>query len=106
MVADSHSAVNPRGLITLLISQIGNEMTKSSPEQIQETLRKQRSLAEIAEMINTVQLIHTGLIDGKANKDLPSDLEFGNKISVLSGDYLLANASMELAKLQNTKVRN
>ena len=31
-------------------------------------------------------------------------LNLGNKLSVLGGDFLLAKASMELAKLENTEV--
>ena len=31
-------------------------------------------------------------------------LNFGNKLSILGGDYLLAKASLELSKLQNTEV--
>lgn len=33
-----------------------------------------------------------------------STLNFGNKLSVLGGDFLLAKASMELGKLENTEV--
>ncbi|KAI1241044.1 hypothetical protein IHE44_0009503 [Lamprotornis superbus] len=32
------------------------------------------------------------------------DMQFGNKMAVLSGDFLLANACTSLAQLQNTKV--
>ena len=68
----------------------------------------QRTLAEITEMIHTANLIHKGVVnlntlqpgDGTYN-----DMEFGNKMAVLSGDFLLANASTGLADLNNTKVR-
>lgn len=33
------------------------------------------------------------------------DMQFGNKMAVLSGDFLLANACTSLAQLQNTKVK-
>lgn len=33
------------------------------------------------------------------------DMKFGNKIAILSGDFLLANACNGLALLQNTKVK-
>ena len=68
----------------------------------------QRSLAEITEMIHTAYLVHTGVVDlkhlRKADGD-PEDMEFGNKMAVLSGDFLLANASTALAQLYNTTVR-
>ena len=34
----------------------------------------------------------------------PADMEFGNKMAVLSGDFLLASACTGLAELGNTKV--
>ena len=44
-----------------------------------------------------------------ANKEYLHDLNkktlnFGNKLSVLGGDFLLAKAALELAKLENTEV--
>ena len=67
----------------------------------------QRLLAEIAEMIHTAYLVHRDVVDLAQLK--PEDgplksMEFGNKMAVLSGDFLLANASKELARLQNTRV--
>ena len=35
----------------------------------------------------------------------PNDMEFGNKMAVLSGDFLLASACTGLAELGNTEVR-
>jgi decaprenyl-diphosphate synthase subunit 2 len=82
----------------------------------------QRTLAEITEMIHIAGLIHKGVLnlspaceqkvpstDYSASKSSDSnavhdDLEFGNKMAVLSGDFLLANASTGLAGLHNTKV--
>lgn len=78
----------------------------------------QRSLAEIVEMIHTAGLIHKGIVNISSLVDDSSsttaavqtnsntdDFEFGNKMAVLSGDFLLANASTGLAALNNTKVR-
>lgn len=67
----------------------------------------QRNLAEITEMINTANLIHKGMVnlDTLSSGDgLLSDMEFGNKMTVLSGDFLLAAASIGLADLNNTHV--
>ena len=67
----------------------------------------QRTLAEIAEIIHTAFLVHKGVVDIKDL--LPTDgprsiMEFGNKMAVLSGDFLLASACGSLAQLRNTYV--
>lgn len=67
----------------------------------------QRNLAEITELIHTAFLVHRGIVDlkGWTDSDGPlKDMEFGNKMAVLSGDFLLANACTGLAQLNNTKV--
>jgi len=69
-------------------------------------------------MIHTAGLIHKGIVNISSLVDDSSsttaavqtnsntdDFEFGNKMAVLSGDFLLANASTGLAALNNTKVR-
>lgn len=64
-------------------------------------------MAEITEIIYTANLIHKGVVnlDELQPDDGPRlDMEFGNKIAVLSGDYLLASACTGLAKLQNPHV--
>lgn len=67
----------------------------------------QRNLAEITELIHTAFLVHRGIVDLKewTVSDGPlKDMQFGNKMAVLSGDFLLANACTGLAQLNNTKV--
>jgi decaprenyl-diphosphate synthase subunit 2 len=67
----------------------------------------QRQLAEIVELIHTANLIHLGVVNLKDVQpaDGPlKDMELGNKIAILSGDFLLANACTALAQLRNTKV--
>ena len=59
-------------------------------------------------MIHTANLIHKGVVNLdtlQPNDGSYPDMEFGNKMAVLSGDFLLANASTGLADLNNTKVR-
>ena len=59
-------------------------------------------------MIHTANLIHKGVVNLdtlQPNDGTYKDMEFGNKMAVLSGDFLLANASTGLAELNNTKVR-
>ncbi|KAJ3162725.1 coq1 putative hexaprenyl diphosphate synthase [Geranomyces michiganensis] len=69
-------------------------------------LATQRRLAEITEMIHTASLLHDDVIDlAKTRRAQPSaNEEFGNKMAVLAGDFLLARASVALARLQNTEV--
>ena len=58
-------------------------------------------------MIHTAYLVHTGVVDVKNLRPSdgdPEDMAFGNKMAVLSGDFLLANASTALAQLYNTTV--
>ena len=62
----------------------------------------QRSLAEITELIHTAHLIHSGVINLRAPID--ENLEMGNKMAILCGDFLLAHACVALASLQNVKV--
>lgn len=67
----------------------------------------QRSLAEITEVIYTANLIHKGVVNLETltpEDGMLADMEFGNKMAVLSGDFLLASACMGLAKLGNSQV--
>jgi geranylgeranyl pyrophosphate synthase len=62
--------------------------------------------AAVAEMIHVATLLHDDVIDGselrRGKKTVRS--QWGNKVSVLSGDYLLAQASVKLSKLGNTRL--
>lgn len=74
----------------------------SNSNQSQDILPSQRSLAEITELIHTAHLIHTGVI----NINNPNaNLEMGNKMAILCGDFLLAHACVALAALKNVKVK-
>ena len=66
----------------------------------------QRRLAEISEMIHTASLLHDDVIDEAATRrGAPSaNSVFGNKVAVLGGDYLLARASVALARLRHPLV--
>jgi geranylgeranyl pyrophosphate synthase len=63
-------------------------------------------LAEIVEMIHAASLLHDDVVDnaelrrGKAT----ANAKFGSKSAVLSGDYLLAQASVALAELGDMRV--
>lgn len=97
------------GLIVLLVSKsagLNIETTELEHDESAGLLHSQRALAEVTEMIRTSQLIHQGLVNlqslNESGNELPaeSDLMFGNKIALLGGDYLLGNASLQLAGLR------
>ncbi|XP_055535653.1 all trans-polyprenyl-diphosphate synthase PDSS2-like [Wyeomyia smithii] len=98
------------GLIVLLISKAAGH-APSIPEMEQDksagVLHSQRALAEVTEMIRTSHLIHQGMINLQAMDDAGNNLSgdsetiFGNKMALLGGDYLLANACNQVANLRN-----
>lgn len=83
----------------------GGEVTKKN-HQGSEVWRRQGQLGQIVEMIHVASLIHDDVLDeaetrrgGEAVHKL-----YSNKVAVLAGDYLLARASVLLARLENTAV--
>ncbi|ORE10273.1 terpenoid synthase [Rhizopus microsporus var. microsporus] len=79
--------------------------TPSVTDQGCTILPTQRRLAEISEMIHTASLLHDDVIDASmTRRNLPSaNASFGNKMAVLGGDFLLARASVALARLRNAE---
>ncbi|KAI1344445.1 hexaprenyl pyrophosphate synthase [Xylariaceae sp. FL0016] len=90
--------VNPSSSITTFSSQ--PESTES------DILPSQRRLAEITELIHTASLLHDDVVDHSlSRRGSPSaNFEFGNKMAVLAGDFLLGRASVALARLRNAEV--
>ncbi|KUJ14972.1 decaprenyl-diphosphate synthase-like protein subunit 1 [Mollisia scopiformis] len=78
----------------------------SYPVGDSEILPSQRRLAEITELIHTASLLHDDVIDHSVSRrGAPSaNLEFGNKMAVLAGDFLLSRASVALARLRDAEV--
>jgi len=83
----------------------GGVVTTSNHEG-SDVWRKQGQLGQIVEMIHVASLIHDDVLDeadtrrgGEAVHKL-----YSNKVAVLAGDYLLARASVLLARLENTAV--
>jgi geranylgeranyl pyrophosphate synthase len=81
-------------------------MVTTANHQGSEVWRKQGQLGQIVEMIHVASLIHDDVLDeadtrrgGEAVHKL-----YSNKVAVLAGDYLLARASVLLARLENTAV--
>ncbi|XP_074099909.1 decaprenyl diphosphate synthase subunit 2 isoform X2 [Cotesia typhae] len=98
------------GLIVLLISKAAGHHNVNAMEEDKAAgvLHNQRALAEVTEMIRTSHLVHKGLVNIEPGVyPEPSeltDVTFGNKIALLSGDYLLGNSSAELATLRNQEL--
>ena len=70
------------------------------------TRRRQQRLAEITELIHVASLLHDDVIDGSATRRglKALNLEVGNKLAILAGDFLLARASVTLASLRDVEV--
>lgn len=96
------------GLIVLLFSKAAghtNEIPDVELDKAAGVLHSQRALAEVAEMMRTSHLIHKGLLNITHDEiNVRDDMVFGNKIALLSGDYLLSNSCTELAELKNQEL--
>ena len=67
---------------------------------------KQDRLGQITEMIHVASLIHDDVLDDADTRRGGDAIHkmYSNKVAVLSGDYLLARASVLLARLQHKQV--
>ena len=86
----------------------GEETVDLSPahEVSSDNRQTQRRLAEITELIHVASLLHDDVLDGSATRRglRALNLEVGNKLAILAGDFLLARASVTLASLRNVEV--
>ncbi|TGJ80938.1 hypothetical protein E0Z10_g7832 [Xylaria hypoxylon] len=99
---DILSDVNPSSPLSTPLSGFSSE-----PEFTEsDILPSQRRLAEITELIHTASLLHDDVVDHSVSRrGSPSaNFEFGNKMAVLAGDFLLGRASVALARLRNAEV--
>ncbi|XP_059062616.1 all trans-polyprenyl-diphosphate synthase PDSS2-like [Achroia grisella] len=95
--------LQPWGLIILLLSKSVKNNSSLPVKRVEE---QQRVLAELTEMNRTGHLIHRGIVNvpfAKRSENTDSAI-FGNKISLLLGDYLLVTANGMLASLRNSDV--
>jgi solanesyl diphosphate synthase len=101
---DSGKKVRP--VMVLLMSHALSAQSSSSNISSSNLLPMQVRLAEIAEMIHTASLFHDDVIDkADTRRGVPSvNKMFGNKMAILAGDFLLARASISLARLRNCDV--
>ncbi|TPX53376.1 hypothetical protein PhCBS80983_g06303 [Powellomyces hirtus] len=99
--------VDVDAVVSAATSRVDFTSTDGDSRPVNENiLATQRRLAEITEMIHTASLLHDDVIDlASTRRSQPSaNAEFGNKMAVLAGDFLLARASVALARLQNLQV--
>ncbi|GAB1211224.1 hypothetical protein ATERTT37_000337 [Aspergillus terreus] len=98
ILADNNPDLNP-----LVSSSLEAKYDFTGDENI---LPTQRRLAEITELIHTASLLHDDVIDNAVTRRSSSsaNLQFGNKMAVLAGDFLLGRASVALARLRDPEV--
>lgn len=116
--ADDSGGKKVRPMMVVLLSRALAEHVgaTSIPQQIWSTpiaawqrsdlAQSQRRLAEISEIIHTASLFHDDVIDeAETRRGKPAVHQvFGNKMAILAGDYLLARASISLARLRQVDV--
>lgn len=108
---EKQAIVHPRGLIVLLMARAAGSMIPTNSagesEKVTGISKKQRDLAEMTEMIHCAFLIHQCMVDenaqGYTSQEL-STIKFGNKLAILSGDFLLAIVMKGLAEFKNYHV--
>jgi len=84
-------------------------LSPSEPRQVASShslLPTQMRLAQIVEMIHVASLLHDDVIDESSlRRGAPSaPAAFGNKFSILGGDFLLGRASAALSRLGSVEV--
>ncbi|KAG6878305.1 hypothetical protein C0993_008902 [Termitomyces sp. T159_Od127] len=67
-------------------------------------LPTQRRLAQIVEMIHISTILHDEVHDNSTNTSIPPSDGFGNKFSILAGDFLLGRASTALSRFGDAEV--
>jgi len=95
-----------RPVIVLLMGN-ATAMGQSTAEEERALLfDKRQRLAAITEMIHTASLIHDDVLDAADTRRGGSAVHrmYSNKAAVLSGDFLLARASIALAQLEHAQV--
>lgn len=91
-----------RPMIVLLTAGACNNHTSNT----RMILPSQETVVMVSEMIHTASLVHDDVIDGADTRrgKISVNKMFGEKMSVLAGDYILSCASQALAQLGNAEV--
>jgi len=86
--------------------QVEGGVVTASNHQGSDVWRRQAQLGQIVEMIHVASLIHDDVLDEADTRRGGESIHklYSNKVAVLAGDYLLARASVLLARLENTAV--
>lgn len=110
-----------RGLVVVLTAKAIEDMVPKNSTQRDRIVRRQISLAEMTEMTYSAYMIHRGVMDlkmhGLEQVDFKYDtseasresldnirgLHYGNKVSILCGDFLLAYVMRGLGDLFSSK---
>jgi len=94
-----------RPVIVLLMGNATAPRT-GSQDELDSCFERQQRLAAITEMIHTASLIHDDVLDAADTRRGGSAVHrmYSNKAAVMSGDFLLARASIALAKLEHAQV--
>ncbi|XP_004925741.1 all trans-polyprenyl-diphosphate synthase PDSS2 [Bombyx mori] len=109
LLIGSKSNLQSVGLIILLVSKAaGFDANYYNRDHYDSgVLHAQRALAEIVEMKRTGHMIHKAMVnlqDKEKHKEKVKDLLYGNKIVLLTGDFLLAKCLQQLGGLRNNAV--
>jgi geranyl diphosphate synthase len=83
-----------------------NAPESAHPPDVETAFEKRKQLAAITEMIHTASLIHDDVLDAADTRrgDAAVHRLYSTKAAVLSGDFLLARASVMLARIGNAQV--
>jgi len=90
-----------------IVALVGRALAPSLSEYMGSNLNKlQLQLGQITEMIHVASLIHDDVLDEAETRRGGAAVHtvYTNKVAVLAGDYLLARASVLLARLQHLQV--
>jgi len=91
----------------LLVLLVGNAVRRLyAQDDLGNVAEKQRSLAQITEMIHTASLVHDDVLDEcdlRRGRNTVNSL-YGTRVAVLVGDFLFAQSSWALAQLENLEV--
>ncbi|RYP39289.1 hypothetical protein DL767_002298 [Monosporascus sp. MG133] len=101
-----NSSISPLNILSDVNPTPISSFSSQSESTDSDILPSQRRLAEITELIHTASLLHDDVLDySTSRRGSPSaNYEFGNKMAVLAGDFLLGRASVALARLRNAEV--
>ncbi len=97
-----------RPAITTLIGKALSHISQEKQQEYEQSQLHQfhLQLGKITEMIHVASLIHDDIIDDAEMRRGGAAVHtlYSNKVAVLAGDYLLARASLQLARLYNPNV--